>query len=67
MLKYQTDLEAGKLLVAVYGGLKELEIERRVTGENAARDVDTYRTLRLGPPRLPMHGGKSAFAGGAFV
>ena len=43
VLKYQTDLQAGKLLVVVHGTPQELETVRRVMGENAGRDVATFQ------------------------
>jgi hypothetical protein len=42
VLKYEQDLQAGKLLVAVHGTAQELETVRRVMAEYAIQDVTTY-------------------------
>lgn len=44
VLKYERDLQAGKLLVIVHGTTEELETVRRVMGENQGQDIETYQS-----------------------
>ncbi|HEY8745840.1 MAG TPA: general stress protein [Chloroflexota bacterium] len=43
VLKYQTALQGGKLLVLVSGDRQELETARRVLGENSGQDVTLHQ------------------------
>ena len=49
ILEYETDLQAGKLLVVVHGDPQQLETARRVMGENSGRDIETHSFI--GAPR----------------
>lgn len=40
--KYQTALQAGKVLVVIHGASEEVAAARRVTGENNSENIATY-------------------------
>lgn len=44
VLKYERDLQAGKLLVIVRGTTEESEMVRRVMGESQGQDIETYQS-----------------------